>query len=97
MPVPKLVSAELRSGFVLSLTFSDNFRADVDFSDELVGGVFDQLHDPRYFASFKFRPQFGTIEWDNGADFSPECLYELARRNGHKAEDSEELAQRKSA
>jgi len=54
----------------------------VDFKDELTGGIFEALRDPAYFRSFSFQAQFGTIEWDNGADFAPEFLYEMARDCG---------------
>jgi len=37
--------------------------------------VFSPLRDKDYFKKFKLNPF--TIEWENGADFSPEFLYEI--------------------
>jgi len=81
MGTPKLISVALVSDYKLELEFSDGLKAKVDFSKELFGGVFDKLQDLQYFASFKFQPQFGTIEWDNGADFAPEFLYQAAQKS----------------
>lgn len=39
-------------------------------------GIFDDLKDEKYFATVSVSRDLGTIIWDNGADISPECLYE---------------------
>lgn len=84
MESPRLTSANFVSGYTLRLAFSNGTEAEVDFEKELAGGVFDALRDPEYFRSFSFHEQFGTIEWDNGADFSPEFLYEIAQAGGQQ-------------
>lgn len=85
MEYPMLISAEYISEYSLRLSFSDGTTGEVDFKGELTGGVFEALRDPAYFRSFTIQPQFGTIEWDNGADFAPEFLYELVQAGGqHK-------------
>ena len=38
------------------------------------------LKDFQIFSAVKFEPELDTIVWDNGADFAPEFLYELARK-----------------
>ena len=48
--------------------------------DELTGEIFMPLNDPQVFAALKFEPDLDTVVWDNGADFAPEFLYELAKR-----------------
>jgi len=78
MPAPKLISAQYIGGYCLRLAFSDGIEAELCFEDELNGGVFEALRDKNYFRTFLFREQFGSIEWDNGADFSPEMLYQKA-------------------
>jgi len=84
MGYPKLTSAEFIKEFTLRLCFSDGVQADVNFEKEMAGGVFEALRDPNYFRSFSFSPQFGSIEWTNGADFAPEFLYNLAKSSGQQ-------------
>ena len=80
MNPPKLTSARYIEGFRLHLVFSDGLEGIVDMAPELTGGIFEALRDANYFRAFRMQQQFGTIEWDNGADFSPEFLYELTQR-----------------
>ncbi len=84
MECPKLKSAEYVKDFTLKLSFTDGIEAEVNFKSELTGGIFEELRDPEYFRSFTFQPQFGTIEWDNGADFAPEFIYELSKASGQQ-------------
>jgi hypothetical protein len=79
MIYPKLTDANYVDGYCVELAFADGSKAVVDFKDEISGGIFEDLQDISYFRSFRVHHQFGTIEWDNGADFSPEFLYELAK------------------
>lgn len=48
----------------------------MDLENELNGTVFMPLKDKSKF--MKFSIVFNTIEWENGADFAPEYLYDLA-------------------
>lgn len=75
--VPYVEEAKLAGHFVLWLRFSDGTSGEVDLRDELEGEVFEPLRDPAYFASF--RVALDTVTWPNGADFSPEFLYERVR------------------
>jgi len=97
MTFPKLISAEYLSGYSLRLTFSDGIKAEVNFQNELTGGIFEALKDPKYFQSFSFRDQFGSIEWDNGADFAPEFLYEFAKTSGQPTTGLDSASRRKTA
>ncbi|MEE8408335.1 MAG: DUF2442 domain-containing protein [Myxococcota bacterium] len=61
---------------VLELTFNDGSIKDVDFLPYVErGGVFEPLSDPIYFQ--KFFLDLNTVCWPNGADVSPERLYEI--------------------
>jgi hypothetical protein len=65
----------------LRLTFADGVVSEVDFTAKLeaaVGPVFEPLKDPDFFAQVRVDPEVGTIVWPNGADLSPDVLYELA-------------------
>ena len=44
--------------------------------DELWGKVFEPLKQLNLFKKFKISEVMNTIEWENGADISPEFLYE---------------------
>lgn len=85
MEYPKLTSAEYVRGFTLRLAFADGIKAEIDFQNELSGGVFEDLKDPAYFRSFTLHSQFGSIEWANGADFAPEFLYDLAKSSAQRS------------
>ena len=41
--------------------------------NELCGEMFEPLRDLKYYKSLRLKPF--PIEWENGADFSPEFLY----------------------
>jgi hypothetical protein len=45
--------------------------------DDLNQPVFQPLKDLNYFRSFKLNSW--TIEWENGADFAPEFLYDRVK------------------
>jgi len=74
----KVVKAEYLSDYWINIEFSNGFRNSVDLKEELWGKIFEPLNDLNYFKNFKLNPF--TIYWENGADFSPEFLYELAKK-----------------
>jgi Protein of unknown function (DUF2442) len=63
------------------LLFDDGTAGDVDFSSMEWTGVFEPLHDPKYFATVKVDPEAATVVWPNGVDLAPETLYQKARKN----------------
>jgi hypothetical protein len=71
----KVKDAEYIEGYKIAITFSDNAKKTVDLSDSLYGEVFEPLHNIEKFK--QFRVTYWTIEWENGADFAPEYLYEI--------------------
>ena len=70
----EITKAQYLDGHRIHLWFNDNTDKVVDFSDKLQGAVFEPLKDVEYFR--RFHIAFNTIEWENGADFAPEYLYE---------------------
>ena len=70
--VPK---AEYLDGYRVKLLFNNGETKIVDLSHSLNGAVFAPLKDLEYFKQFSIK--FNTIEWENGADFAPEYLYEI--------------------
>lgn len=63
------------------LQFNDGIEGEVDLSDQLDGEVFAPLKDPNYFSAFSLHPELHTVTWPTGADFAPEFLHNLLRRN----------------
>ncbi|MBM4383804.1 MAG: DUF2442 domain-containing protein [Deltaproteobacteria bacterium] len=58
------------------LQFADGLTGELDLRSELWGAIFEPLVDPAYFARlFVDR----TLCWPNGADFSPEYLWDRVR------------------
>ena len=78
MEVISITNAKYLDSYRLQLTFSDGLTKNVDLENELWGEVFEPLKDLEKVRNFKLNPY--TIEWENGADFSPEFLYRLATK-----------------
>ncbi len=72
----EVVKAEYIDGYKLLLLFNNGERRIVDLSDSLKGSVFAPLKDINFFKRFTIK--FNTVEWENGADFAPEYLYEIS-------------------
>jgi hypothetical protein len=72
----EVVKAEYIDGYKLLLLFNNGERRIVDLSDSLKGTVFAPLKDINFFKRFSIK--FNTVEWENGADFAPEYLYEIS-------------------
>ncbi|MBR4135803.1 MAG: DUF2442 domain-containing protein [Bacteroidales bacterium] len=70
----EIVKAEYRSSYRIRLWFNTGDVREVNLEDSLQGSVFEPLKDIQEFQKFHIR--FNTIEWDNGADFSPEYLFD---------------------
>jgi hypothetical protein len=70
-----VTNAEYAQEYRLLLTFSDNNTKLVDLKNHLYGEVFEPLKDTEKFKQFKLSDW--TVEWENGADYAPEFLYEI--------------------
>ena len=73
--IPKVVEGSYVSDFVIRVRFDDGREGSVDLREELWGQIFEPLRDPAYFRRFRVHPELHTLVWENGADFSPEFLY----------------------
>ncbi len=71
-----VVKARHLGGHRVWLRFRDGLEGEIDLAGRLQGPVFEPLHDPAYFACFSVND---TLCWPNGADFSPEYLWDRVR------------------
>ncbi len=65
------------SDYKLILTFDDGVIKQVDLRQYLKGKIFEPLKNIDYFKTVKVNSDIDTIVWDNGADMSPDFLYEI--------------------
>jgi len=70
--------AQYLKDFKLLLEFNNGVEMTVDLENELNRTAFTPLKDLDYFK--KFSIHFNTIEWENGADFAPEFLFEICKQ-----------------
>lgn len=76
----ELKKATYIDGYKIHLIFDDNKSRVVDFKkalNDFKGPIFKPLKDIDYFKTFKISNGIATLEWDNGADVSPDYLYNL--------------------
>ena len=71
-----VVSVKYLDNYQLKLTFNNGIEGTVDLEQELYGEIFEPLKDKSLFQKVFLTSR--TIEWPNGADFSPEFLFEIA-------------------
>lgn len=65
-------------GYRLLLTFEDGICRMVDLAPHLDGEVFEPLRAISLFQTARLNVDIDTVVWDNGADMSPDFLYEVA-------------------
>ena len=69
----KVIDAKAIEDFTLDLKFSDGKRKLFDANPYLDYEVFKSLKDLNYFKRIKIA--FGTVQWTDEQDISPETLY----------------------
>ena len=74
------------SGYKLALTFEDGSVRFVDLEQHLDGEIFAPLKNIEYFKRVRVNRDINTIMWENGADLSPDFLYEIAELKHEIAE-----------
>jgi len=61
----------------LRLQFNDGSVKEVNLRTKLYGEEFEPLKNLDFFRQVRLNPASHTIEWPNGACFSPEYLHEI--------------------
>ena len=82
MELIKVTKAKYIKDYQIEFQFNDGKKKVIDLKDELWGEVFDPLKNKNVFKQFKLNAF--TIEWENGADFSPEFLYDYGEQEKDK-------------
>ena len=72
--MPVVIEAEYVSDYKIRITFDNGEKKIADCCKWLKGEIFEPLKNPDYFR--KFFVDGWTISWPNGADISPEALYD---------------------
>jgi hypothetical protein len=67
--------ADYIKDYKLRLEFNEGTVMSVDLEHDLNGKVFEPLKNKEYFKAFTLK--YNTIEWENGADFAPEYLFNI--------------------
>lgn len=70
-------SATYLSEYRVRLVFEDGSTRIVDLEPHLEGEIFEPLRNVDYFRTLRVDSELDTIVWDNGADMSPDFLYEI--------------------
>ncbi len=73
-----VTNAEYVKGYELEIHFNDGSSGCIDLEGYLDKPIFEPLNDVEFFRKFKLGSW--TVEWENGADFAPEFLYEKCRK-----------------
>ena len=72
-----ICGVEYEAGYRLRLAFEDGSLRRVDLEHCLDGEVFEPLRDLRRFRTAHLNADLDTVVWENGADMSPDFLYEI--------------------
>ena len=78
MKLVSVIKATYKEDYKVFLKFDDSTTGTIDLQNHLDGEIFEPLKNIEYFKTFTL--DSWTIGWDNGADFAPEFLYELATK-----------------
>ena len=60
-------------GIVIAMSYNDH---EPPHFHAIYGAMFEPLRDPEMFRQASVDPELGTVVWPNGADLSPEFLYQ---------------------
>jgi hypothetical protein len=76
----RLIEASYVGEYTVSLRFSDGVQGHIDLSDQLWGAMFEPLKDKALFSQLRVDPEVPVLVWPNGADLSPEFIYERTKQ-----------------
>lgn len=74
-----VIKAEHIENYRLKVFFRNGKTMIIDLEPHLEGEIFIPLRDIEYFKTFTVSTDIDTVCWDNGADFSPDFLYDIGK------------------
>jgi hypothetical protein len=77
MIVHWITDVQHTGGFRLRLRFENGRTRLVDLEPHLTGEVFGPLRDLERFRAARLNPDLDTVVWNNGADMSPDFLFDI--------------------
>ena len=75
----RVTEAEYIKDYKILVTFNNGVKKIVDLEKDLWGEMFEPLKDKNLFKQLRVNKDIHTIVWPNGADFSPDSLYEIGK------------------
>ena len=73
-----IITVEPRENYQLHIRFEDDVEGIIDISKMVkFTGVFAPLQDKQYFDTVCVNSEYGTIQWESGADLDPDVIYAL--------------------
>gem|GEM_PF-284129 len=75
-----VIDASYLGDYKIRVRFEDEKEREIDLSKHLDGPIFEPLKDLNFFKQFTVNHDIDTITWPNGADFSPDFLYEIGEK-----------------
>ena len=72
-----VTSVAYECDYRLLVTFDDEMCKRVNLVRHLDGEIFEPLRDIDMFRTARLNSDIDTVVWDNGADMSPDFLYEI--------------------
>ncbi|MBN2543882.1 DUF2442 domain-containing protein [bacterium] len=72
-----IIKAKYLKKNLLLIIFKNGEKRVVDLEPHIGDGISTALKEIAYFKKVRVNQDIGTIAWANGADFSPDFLYEI--------------------
>ena len=80
-----VINAKYEKDFKIKVTFNTKETFTIDFKKHLDGPIFEKLKNVKKFQQFSIHPELNVLCWPNGADFSSDFLYDIAKKKSNAA------------
>ena len=74
-----ITAVQYETAYILRLRFEDGSERLVDLAAHLDGEIFEPLKELSLFRTAHLDADLDTVVWDNGADMSPDFLYDIGQ------------------